>query len=141
MCMSGIGNTRKDFDRLLEALSEIAAGRKAANKMLENSDDKSNKSSIKDTINDSAAGAFLWTKKRQIHKLTQKKKAVKIDDAEGCICAESIIPYPPGIPLVCPGEELGCQEIEYIKKLRARGENVMGIDEQGRVLVGATERS
>lgn len=140
MCMSGIGNTRKDFDRLLEALSEIAAGRKAANKMLENSDDKGNKSSIKDTTNDSAAGAFLWTKKRQIHKLTQKKNAVKIDDAEGCICAESIVPYPPGIPLVCPGEELGCQEIEYIKKLRARGENVMGIDEQGRVLVGATER-
>lgn len=128
MCMTGIGNTRKDFDRLLKALEEIAE----------------KKSPISDGTNQpeaqadaQAAGAFLWTKKRTMHDMPVHKKLVKIEDAEGCFCAASIIPYPPGIPLICPGEEIGREEIEYVKELRARGEKVMGIDGEGRIVVGA----
>ncbi|MCQ2545278.1 MAG: hypothetical protein MJ144_02470 [Clostridia bacterium] len=128
MCMSGIGNTQKDFDRLLGALAEIAE----------------KKSLISDEVNQPEAqttaqetGSFLWTKKRTMHNMPEHKKLVKIEDAEGCFCAASIIPYPPGIPLICPGEEIGREEIEYVKELRARGEKVMGIDGEDRIVVGA----
>ena len=33
-------------------------------------------------------------------------KAVPWEKALGCVAAETAAPYPPGIPLVCPGEVL-----------------------------------
>ena len=60
-----------------------------------------------------------------------------IDESEGMICASSIIPYPPGIPFICPGEKIEREDIEYIKKLRNDGEKVIGIDESMCVVAGA----
>jgi lysine decarboxylase len=51
------------------------------------------------------------------------------------ICGASIIPYPPGIPFICPGEKIGREEIDYIKQLRAKGEKVIGVDDAMRVVV------
>lgn len=51
------------------------------------------------------------------------------------MCASSVIPYPPGIPLICPGEVIGSEEIEYIKYLRKEGEKVIGVDEEGKILI------
>lgn len=34
-------------------------------------------------------------------------RAVPLSEAAGCIVANSIIPYPPGIPLLMPGETMG----------------------------------
>ena len=59
-----------------------------------------------------------------------------MEDAAGRVCAASIIPYPPGIPIICPGEIIDQEVLDYCADLRARGEKVMGIDEKGRVLVG-----
>ena len=75
-------------------------------------------------------------KRRALHDIPKKKQQVHIDESEGLICAASIIPYPPGIPFVCPGEEIGREEIEYIKLLRNRGEKVIGVDENMCVVVG-----
>ena len=121
MCMTGIGNTAEDFNRLLEALKEIAGGGFAGAEEEKKSDD---------------GGAALWMKRRALHEIPKKKKAVPLEESEGCICAASIIPYPPGIPFVCPGEEIGREEIEYIKLLRNRGEKVIGVDENMAVVVG-----
>ena len=52
------------------------------------------------------------------------------------ICAASIIPYPPGIPYICPGERITAEAIAYIRNLRIHGEKVIGVDERGCVLVG-----
>ena len=57
--------------------------------------------------------------------------------AEGCIAADCITPYPPGVPLVCPGEVLTYEVIRYLKQCIGRGETVLGIDEEGCVAVGA----
>lgn len=121
MCMTGIGNTTGDFFRLLEALKEIAEGGFAGAEGEKKSDDN---------------GAALWMKKRALHVIPKKKQLVPLEESEGCICASSIIPYPPGIPFVCPGEKIGREEIEYIKLLRSRGEKVIGVDENMCVVVG-----
>lgn len=43
-----------------------------------------------------------------------ESRKVNISKAEGRICAEAVIPYPPGIPLVMPGEIINREIIEKI---------------------------
>ena len=135
MCMTGIGNTRRDYERLLGALEKISR---------EHGETSGEHGKVTPgfargdgpAFATGRSGAFLWTKRRQQHPLPTEKELVKIDLCEGRVCAASIIPYPPGIPLICPGEEIGAEEIAYVKELRARGEKVMGIDSDFRIVVG-----
>lgn len=117
MCMTGIGNKRCDFDKLLDALQEIALNRQI-------------------TINSAPAKQRLTQKKLIQKGLPQQKERVALAEAEGRVCASSIIPYPPGIPLICPGEVIDREVLDYVADLRDKGEKVIGIDDQGRVVVG-----
>ena len=119
MCMTGIGNSRRDYDRLLGALKELAAAGRS------NTAEK----------NDANTGAALWTKHRTLHDVPIIKELIPVEQCEGRVCASSIIPYPPGIPLICPGEEIGQEEIDYVLTLRRSGEKVIGLDTAGRVAV------
>jgi len=60
--------------------------------------------------------------------------SVALDHAEGMIACSGIIPYPPGIPLVCPGERLSAGTIEQIKEYQALSISVKGCRD-GRVEV------
>ena len=117
MCMTGIGNKRCDFDRLLSALREIALNRQIA-------------------INSAEAKQHLTQKKLVQKPLPRQKERIKLEEAAGRVCASSIIPYPPGIPIVCPGEVIDGEILTYVKELREKGEKVIGIDDRGRVVVG-----
>lgn len=46
------------------------------------------------------------------------KKFIRLEDAEGEISGESIMAYPPGIPIVTPGERISCEMINYIKYIK-----------------------
>ncbi len=46
------------------------------------------------------------------------KKTVTLDNAEGEICGEMMMSYPPGIPVVCPGERITRDIVDYIKLLK-----------------------
>ena len=120
MCMTGIGNKRCDYERLLEALKEIAAERNLC-------------SVEKETV---PATQAVTMKRLQQTSIPTAKESVPMEEAAGRVCAASIIPYPPGIPIICPGEIIDQEVLDYCAELRARGEKVMGIDDQGRVLVG-----
>jgi arginine/lysine/ornithine decarboxylase len=52
------------------------------------------------------------------------------------VSAGLIVPYPPGIPLACPGEVLTEELLTYVTDLRKRGEKVIGIDENMNIRVG-----
>lgn len=47
------------------------------------------------------------------------KKAVKFEDAVGSVSGESVMAYPPGIPVVTPGEMITNEMIEYVRLLKA----------------------
>lgn len=57
-----------------------------------------------------------------------KSEFVDVEMSEGRVAKESIIPYPPGIPLVCPGEVITHEAIEIIKDYANNGRTIMGID-------------
>ncbi len=47
-----------------------------------------------------------------------KKESVTIEESIGRICGESIMAYPPGIPIIAPGEMVTREIIQYIKLLK-----------------------
>lgn len=62
---------------------------------------------------------------------TQQKSigTIPIEQSEGYICAESIIPYPPGIPILIPGEEITKEIVESILLLLETGGRFQGSSE------------
>jgi len=57
-----------------------------------------------------------------------------LDNSIGKIAREAIVPYPPGIPLICPGEILSEEIIKAIKDYLKAGCTVLGV-EKGNILV------
>ena len=126
MLMTGIGNTKEHMERTLEALRQIAA-ENAGNATVERRAGGSAHESEK-SCRVSVPG--------ELHEVPTDKELVLLEEANGRICAGSIIPYPPGIPLVCPGEEITEDIIRYIGAMRDVGEKVIGVNDRGQVLVG-----
>lgn len=116
MFMTGIGNTRVHYDRALDALRNIAAGHELKEEGLK----PENRAPVQ--------GRLL--------SVPQDKEMIPLTEAAGRISAGLIIPYPPGIPCVCPGEEITEEMIDYIKGLRDKGEKVIGISDKGYISAG-----
>lgn len=60
---------------------------------------------------------------------------VRLDRAEGRISREPVTPYPPGIPVICPGEMITAGMIEYIYSILRAGGVVNGINDSYEVQV------
>jgi arginine/lysine/ornithine decarboxylase len=61
--------------------------------------------------------------------MDRKKTMVELSNAEGKISAVAIVPYPPGIPIVMPGERLGASTIAVIQYYIEGNVTVLGINE------------
>ncbi len=55
------------------------------------------------------------------------QECVPLEDSEGRISAEYIYLYPPGIPLIVPGEEMSRELIEYLSYCRKAGFSLQGL--------------
>lgn len=51
---------------------------------------------------------------------------IPIDKCVGRVCGELVCPYPPGIPVIVPGEEITSEIVEYLRCVRDRGWEVRG---------------
>jgi lysine decarboxylase len=118
MGMTGIGTTKEHVERLITALKDIASGRRT------------------EDCTGAKEQPGILTFKPERAPVPEEKESVLIDDCAGRVCAGSIIPYPPGIPLLCPGEVITKELIDYVKKLRSMGEKVIGVSSAGEILVG-----
>jgi arginine/lysine/ornithine decarboxylase len=61
---------------------------------------------------------------------------VKLTESVGKISAAMITPYPPGIPILCPGEKIEAPVIDYIAKLKRRGTKVLAVNDNNEITVG-----
>ena len=57
------------------------------------------------------------------------KKKLSLDDAVGQISGESIMAYPPGIPIVTPGEKITQEMVDYIKLLKEEHTTLTGTED------------
>ena len=54
---------------------------------------------------------------------------VPLEEAEGEISAEMIMAYPPGIPILCPGERVSWEIIRYVQSMREANLNLQGTED------------
>ncbi|GAA4870211.1 aminotransferase class I/II-fold pyridoxal phosphate-dependent enzyme [Paenibacillus vulneris] len=52
---------------------------------------------------------------------------VPLEDAIGLRSAEMMVPYPPGIPVLCPGEIISSEVVRYLKQLVQMGARIHGL--------------
>ncbi|MDI7247757.1 MAG: aminotransferase class I/II-fold pyridoxal phosphate-dependent enzyme [Bacillota bacterium] len=64
---------------------------------------------------------------------------VPLDEACGRVSADAIVPYPPGVPVVCPGEEITGALVEFLRDAVSSGQaaRLRGVRRDGQVLAVA----
>ncbi|MCH3953911.1 MAG: aminotransferase class I/II-fold pyridoxal phosphate-dependent enzyme [Eubacterium sp.] len=133
MCLTGLGSVWEDEAALLDALEDISDQRKitaaggtescALNKKDVNTHDVCKK--------EQHANLFRLSKRKH----GSRRIKVPIHEAEGKVCAAPLIPYPPGIPMICTGEVYTESVIDAIEKIKKRGEEIQGLDAEAHVFV------
>jgi arginine/lysine/ornithine decarboxylase len=53
-------------------------------------------------------------------------RAVPLRDCVGEVCAEMATPYPPGVPVIGPGEEITAELVAYLIEAGRRGLAIQG---------------
>ena len=56
-----------------------------------------------------------------------KKRQIPLEEADGCVSAELVMCYPPGIPILTPGERITEEIIRYTVFAREKGCDVQGM--------------
>ncbi|MBO4793955.1 MAG: arginine decarboxylase, partial [Deltaproteobacteria bacterium] len=54
------------------------------------------------------------------------KKSVPLRESEGLVCSEFIMCYPPGIPILAPGERVTSEILDYIEYAKEKGCSMTG---------------
>ena len=119
-----IGNEEEDFICLETALKDILNKYK-------------NKGSIEDTDYPVSIPKMKLTPREAFYK---EKKRVKLKDSIGKISGEYIIPYPPGISLISPGEIISEEIITYIHQGIKNGMIVSGIKDTNLEFIDIIEK-
>lgn len=138
MGMSGIGNVKEDYEKLALALEDLSERRRNEISLgtLDITINSSSETQTESKSSETGLEAKALPKQAVMVGIPKTKRRVKLSESAGLVCASSIIPYPPGIPLVCPGERIEADAIAYVQALRAAGEKVIGITENDEVIVG-----
>lgn len=108
-----IGDTRERVERLVYSMKEIADRCKIKNV-------------LKYSMNLPAPPEMLVSPREAFY---SEKKSVLLEEAEGEISAEMIMAYPPGIPLICPGERITREVIDYVKILKKEPCQLQGTED------------
>lgn len=59
-----------------------------------------------------------------------KSKVVKLQNSLGLTSAEYVIPYPPGVPLLSPGEKITKEVVDLIHLWKAQGHSIIGMKDE-----------
>lgn len=118
MAMTSINDTKEGFERLFNALDDIDREIRLYELPLF----KEKKFSIKKVSEAMAISKISDA-------IIRKKEFIDIDKAEGRVGAEFVYLYPPGIPIIAPGEMYSGEIIRYLKECIQNGLNALGVSE------------
>ena len=106
-------DTESDFDRLIEALKRIRPASNPAAPELPAPPDLPTR--------------VLPLRQAMFAEKTMREPA----DCAGRICAEDVTPYPPGIPVLAPGERIEKKHLDYLRKI-GYNESIAIVDRDSR---------
>ena len=109
-----LGNTQKDIEKLVEAFTYLGQEKEELGvASLPCFWDNANK--VGDCLAVSPREAFL-----------AKTEILPLQQTPGRICAVIVCPYPPGIPVLMPGEVISKSRLEYLLCIQAMGGFISG---------------
>lgn len=112
MAIVSLGDTKEGIDALIEALTDIRSKYKTDKKIVTD---------------------FLWSRPIMVvaprDAYYGNKRSVDLGDAVGDIAGEMVMAYPPGIPIIAPGEKITREVIEYIEFLKSQDCILSGADD------------
>lgn len=104
-----IGDRERDIERLVSALSEIRRLYKKSKAGLMKQE------YIEPIVAMSPQDAFY-----------EEKTSLPLRQTEGRVCSEFVMCYPPGIPILAPGERITRRILDYIEYAKAKGCQMTG---------------
>lgn len=125
LALSTIMDTKEGFERLMHALIEID------DKLSYNENDRK-----KNKIPDTSIYYRSMKKEYEIHEAGEMEvENVDYDAAVGKVSGEFIYIYPPGIPLIVPGEVISADFIRDLKAAVSYELDVKGLTEDNRIII------
>ena len=107
-----VGDRKRDIERLISALAEIKrVYGKSSSGML-------SQEYINPVVAETPRKAFY-----------SAKKSLPLEETAGYICSEFVMCYPPGIPILAPGELITEDIIRYIKYAKEKGCQMTGTED------------
>ena len=104
-----IGDRMQELERLVSALAEIRR------RYIKDSNGLLSQEYIDPEVVCSPQEAFY-----------AKKKSIPIDKSAGLVCSEFVMCYPPGIPILAPGERITKEILDYITYAKSKGCSMTG---------------
>ena len=107
-----VGDRKRDIERLISAMAEIKRrfGKSEAGMLTQEY--------INPIVAETPRKAFYAA-----------KRSVPLEEAAGAVCSEFVMCYPPGIPILAPGELITPEIIEYIKYAKEKGCQMTGTED------------
>ncbi len=107
-----VGDRKRDIERLISALAEIKRrfGKSGADMLTQEY--------ISPVVAETPRKAFY-----------AKKRSLPLEETAGLVCSEFVMCYPPGIPILAPGELITDEIIEYIKYAKEKGCQMTGTED------------
>ncbi|MBE6064767.1 aminotransferase class I/II-fold pyridoxal phosphate-dependent enzyme [Clostridium cochlearium] len=114
LAVGSFGDTKENIDALINALKEISQ------------EYKNNENKKSDFIDIPAIPEQVQIPREAFN---SEKVVLPLKDSRGRISGEFLLAYPPGIPVLCPGEIITEEIINYIQKLKDTGLYVQGTED------------
>ncbi len=107
-----VGDRKRDIERLISALAEIKRrfGKSGADMLTQEY--------ISPVVSETPRKAFYAA-----------KRSLPLEETAGEVCSEFVMCYPPGIPILAPGELITPEIIEYIKYAKEKGCQMTGTED------------
>lgn len=114
LAVGSFGDTKESIDSLINALKEISTEYYG----------KGNKKS--DFIDIPSIPPQIKIPREAFN---SSKTSILLRESIGMISGEFLMAYPPGIPILCPGEQITEEIIDYVQKLKDTGLYVQGTED------------
>ena len=115
VCLVTMGDTPESVDALVGALAALAEG--SSTEALPRAD------VLRSSAAATAPGPQALSP-REAH--FARSRTASLGEAVGQVAAELVVPYPPGIPALTPGEVVTAEKVELLRRAAAAGIHVCG---------------
>lgn len=114
LAVGSFGDTKENIDLLISALKKISE------------EFYGKKTPLQDFLDIPDIPESKLTPRQAFYSL---KTPVKLEDSIGKVSGEFLMAYPPGIPILCPGEVITKEIIDYVNQLKTNGLHVQGTED------------